>query len=126
MSFQGFTTLYAAYTVLKAPGKTHGALGLASVLTALIFLSCHEVYAAPTWGVHDNIYQYALDPVNNSNKFVGAMTNFGQYERAIICFFAGLVICAAADAGIVLTIADEETATTSVATPVSDVPLADV
>ena len=127
MSFQGFVTAYTAYVILKAPGKAHGALGLASILTAIIFLSCHEIYANTTFmsiedaeiTLHDMIYQIP------GNKFVGPMTNYGKTGRSMICFFAGLVVCAAADAGIVLTIADDET-TTAVNTPVGDVSAGDV
>ena len=41
-----------------------------------------------------------------TNKYVGSLSNFGQMGRAQICYFAGLVTCAVANAFITLTIAD--------------------
>ena len=47
---------------------------------------------------------------SGTNKYVRALTNYGQLGRAQIIFFAGTVACSVANALLTITIAEDETA----------------
>ena len=120
MSFEFVGALYALYVTLKAPKKAVGAVGLLAVLTASTFVACHEMYTGDvtTAFIVDKTpvgIQYLIFKLNDSmdgltNKYVGSLSNYGQMGRAEICYFAGLVTCAVANAVLTLTIADDDVA----------------